>query len=49
LEVILPSIRVIIPTYNRAHLLKNALKSFISQTFSDIQVFIIDGGSIGQA
>jgi len=36
---------VIIPTYNRALLLREALQSLRNQTFSDYEAFIIDDGS----
>ena len=38
-------ITVIIPTYNRAHKIENALNSLILQTFKDFNVIIIDDGS----
>lgn len=36
---------IIIPTYNRAHFLKIAVNSVLSQTFSDYELIIIDDGS----
>ena len=36
---------IILPTYNRAHLLPRAVKSIIAQTFSDFEIIIIDDGS----
>jgi glycosyltransferase involved in cell wall biosynthesis len=41
----MPLFSVIIPTYNRADLLRFALKSLERQTFSDYEAFIIDDGS----
>lgn len=35
-------ISVIIPTYNRAHLLKRAINSVLNQTYKDIEVIIVD-------
>jgi glycosyltransferase involved in cell wall biosynthesis len=39
------SISTIIPTYNRAELLKNALESVINQTFPPDEVIVVDDGS----
>ena len=41
----LPTISVIIPTYNRASLLKEALDSVLAQTYTDYEVIVIDDGS----
>jgi len=38
-----PKISVIIPTYNRPHLLRRAIESVLNQTFDDFEVLIIDG------
>lgn len=40
-----PLFTVIVPTYNRAALLRLALKSLAAQTFKDYEAFIIDDGS----
>jgi len=40
-----PKVSVIIPTYNRAHLLKIAVASVLSQYFVDLEVLIVDDGS----
>ncbi len=40
-----PLITVIIPTYNRAHLIERAIKSVLGQTYKEIEVFIIDDAS----
>jgi glycosyltransferase involved in cell wall biosynthesis len=40
-----PQISVIIPTYNRAHLLPRAVESVLRQTFQDFELIIIDDGS----
>jgi len=41
----MPTISVVIPTYNRAALLKEALESVFAQTYTDYEVIIIDDGS----
>lgn len=40
-----PLVSVIIPTYNRAHLLGRALRSVINQTFEDFEIIIVDDAS----
>jgi glycosyltransferase involved in cell wall biosynthesis len=40
-----PAIAVIIPTYNRAHVISRALHSVLHQTYKDIQVIIVDDAS----
>jgi glycosyltransferase involved in cell wall biosynthesis len=39
-----PYFTIIIPTYNRAHLIKQTLSSVLAQTFADYEVLIIDDG-----
>lgn len=38
-------VSVIIPTYNRAHLLSRALTSALNQTFQDFEIIIVDDAS----
>lgn len=40
-----PAVSVIMPTYNRANLLKNSIHSVLSQTFKDFEVIIINNYS----
>jgi glycosyltransferase involved in cell wall biosynthesis len=40
-----PIVTVIIPTYNRADLLPQAVKSVLSQTFTDFELLILDDSS----
>lgn len=41
----MPAISVLISTYNRKELVRRALESVLSQTFSDMEIFIIDDQS----
>lgn len=43
-----PAVSVLIPTYNRAHLLPRTLQSVLAQTFDDFEVLIIDDASTDQ-
>jgi len=38
-------VSIIIPTYNRAYLLQETLKSILNQTYTHLQVIVIDDGS----
>ena len=40
-----PSVSIIIPTYNRAHLIESTLESVAAQTFCNYEVLVIDDGS----
>jgi|Deesub1362A_J573_1020465.scaffolds.fasta_scaffold00522_23 glycosyltransferase involved in cell wall biosynthesis len=40
-----PKVTVIVPTYNRAHLLKETIESVLNQTFQDYEILIVDDGS----
>jgi len=40
-----PKVSVIIPTYNRAAKVRKAIESVLNQTFSDLEVVVVDDGS----
>jgi glycosyltransferase involved in cell wall biosynthesis len=41
-------VSIILPTYNRAHLLARAVRSVLQQTFSDWELRIVDDGSMDE-
>jgi len=40
-----PTFSIILPTYNRAHLLHRAIQSVINQTYGNFELIIVDDGS----
>jgi cellulose synthase/poly-beta-1,6-N-acetylglucosamine synthase-like glycosyltransferase len=36
-----PTVSVILPTYNRAHLITRSVKSVLEQTFQDFEIIIV--------
>ena len=41
-----PSVSVILPTYNRAHLVGRAIRSVLDQTWQDFEIIVVDDASI---
>ena len=42
----LPTISVILPTYNRAKFIARAINSILNQTYTDYEIIVVDDGSV---
>lgn len=40
-----PAVSVVVPTYNRAHLLGRSIRSVLNQTYQDFEIIVIDDAS----
>lgn len=41
----MPTVSVVIPTYNRSNIVKETIESTLSQTYTDLEVIVVDDGS----
>lgn len=45
MDFVSPKVSVVIPTYNRAHVIRRSLYSVLSQTYENIEVIVVDDAS----
>ena len=45
----MPTVDVIIPLYNKSHVVDRAIQSVLSQDFADWRITVVDDGSTGRA
>ncbi|MDY4514794.1 MAG: glycosyltransferase family 2 protein, partial [Paludibacteraceae bacterium] len=45
----MPTISVIVPVYNTASYLSRCIESLVNQTYSDLQIILIDDGSTDES
>ncbi len=43
-KLLMPTVSVIIPTYNRPDLVKKAIQSVLAQTYKDFEIIVVDDG-----
>jgi len=41
----MPTVSIIIPTYNRTNMVKEAIQSVLEQTYTDYEIIVVDDGS----